>query len=68
MTGEKRTPGWQQPPVRPPARKPQCLHLSLLGAVFSISLHPVGHEYVCTCGKVWVVTSGDDGKRLEPRW
>jgi hypothetical protein len=53
MSGQ---PGWQQPPT--------CLHLGLLGAAFSLGVHPVGHVWVCSCGQRWVVAMGGGRKSL----
>jgi hypothetical protein len=58
----ERKPGWQQPAVTPVRRRPECLHFGLLFASFTLSVHPVGHQWVCTCGQVFVVTSGREGK------
>jgi hypothetical protein len=62
-----RPAGWQQPPVPRPALR--CPHLGLAFAALTIGLHATGHEWVCGCGKVFVVVSnaGKD-KRLVPDW
>ena len=58
-------PGWQQPPVQIKPSPKTCPHLGLIGAQFGIIKHPEGHEWVCTCGKVFVVVSnGGKGRRL----
>lgn len=48
--------GWKQ--------KPTCIHLGLMGAILSMGGHDVGHEWVCDCGKVFVVVKTDSGKKL----
>lgn len=59
-------PGWQQPPV--PGEKPPCSHFGLVFARLTLAVHPVGHEWICTCGKVWrVVSNGAQDKRLVPK-
>jgi hypothetical protein len=54
----------------PIKRKPTaCPHLGLFGATLSLASHPEGHEWVCECGKQFVVVSnGGEGKRLVPRF
>lgn len=56
--------GWQQPPVAEEVRR-SCRHLGTVIAALSISAHPEGHEWICTCGQVFIVVSnaGKD-KRL----
>ena len=55
--------GWQQS-----AAYGGCLHLGLLGAVFTIGTHDIGHEWLCDCGKVFVVARGPEGRKtMEPR-
>lgn len=54
-----RKPGWQQPAV--PLRT-SCPHMGLLLAMIEVSRHPVGHEWVCVCGKTFVVASGNNGR------
>lgn len=42
--------------------------MGLLGAVFTIGTHDIGHEWVCDCGKVFVVARGSEGRKtMEPR-
>lgn len=60
--------GWQQPATAAP-RRPVCLHLGLVFAQLTAHLHSEGHEWVCPCGKVFVVVSnGGHDKRLVPDW
>jgi len=60
------TDGWRQP-----ASRPTCAHWGLIAAQLSVYRHEVGHEWVCKCGKVFVVAERYDGieatKRLVPR-
>lgn len=56
--------GWQQP-----ARTAKCAHLGVLFASLGAYAHDVGHEWVCPCGKRFVVrqatVEGRTIKRLE---
>ena len=55
--------GWQQKP-----EFAGCMHLGLMSAVLTIARHKEGHEWVCTCGKKYVVVSdGGKNKKLVPR-
>lgn len=59
--------GWQQPP-----KQPTCSHIGALFAALGAQWHEVGHEWLCTCGKRFVVrrATTDDGrsiKRLEAK-
>jgi hypothetical protein len=54
-----RAPGWQHPP--------RCPHRGLIGATLGIGMYAVGDEWVCTCGKVFVVRIVDGHKTLRPR-
>ena len=39
--------GWQQPPVR--SRNPRkCVHFGAAVAAMTLSLHPEGHEWICS--------------------
>lgn len=57
--------GWQQPPLTP---KFKCPHWGLLVAAVTMGMHSEGHEWVCSCGVVFVVVSnaGHD-KRMVKR-
>ena len=52
--------GWQQ-------KGTECLHFGLLGAILTIGMQPVGGEWKCRCGKVYVVAMKDDMKTLVPK-
>lgn len=52
--------GWQQPAV-----DQGCRHMGLLGAIFTVPQHAPGHEWVCTCGKRFVVALKGQRKVLE---
>lgn len=58
--------GWQQSPVEPRLEK-KCPHLGLLGATFTLHLHPPGHEWVCTCGARFVVVTDGVRRKFEKR-
>lgn len=58
--------GWRQPakPLKPIG----CLHFAALVAVFTVHRHDFGHEFVCTCGEVFVVARATNGdKTLVPK-
>lgn len=66
MSAGGRTPGWQQP-ARP--RTAACMHIGAIFAALAAPAHDAGHEWLCTCGKVYVVrqrvVDGQTVKRLE---
>ena len=57
-------PGWQQPPVPAQPKPMPCPHIGRVFAQFTIARHPEGHEWVCTCGKRFVVVS-DAGRNKQ---
>jgi hypothetical protein len=55
--------GWQDPPIekeKPPA---MCYHIGTVAAKSQLKEHAIGHEWVCTCGTVFVVTINAGGKK-----
>jgi len=63
---EASKPGWQGPPL-PPSQV--CSHASVsIASAFGAFRYPEGTEYVCGCGKVFVVVSnGGRDKKLVPK-
>lgn len=59
--------GWQQPPLH--VENPQrCLHIGAVFADLASRDHIDGDEWVCVCGKVFVVVSnGGLDKHLVPK-
>lgn len=55
--------GWLNRPVAPETK---CSHLGRALAELQIHLHPEGHKWQCSCGDVFVVVSGNNGRRLVP--
>lgn len=65
--GEEKS-GWQQKPIVPEPSLNQCPHLGVFFASLSLRRHPEGHEYLCSCGQIFVVVSnGGEDKKLVPR-
>lgn len=58
-TPAPRKAGWQS--------EPGCPHFALIGAVLTLNMYPVGAEWVCTCGKPYVVAIQDGHKTLVAR-
>jgi hypothetical protein len=58
--------GWQQAEL--PSSHLPCLHLGFPFAQLAVYRHSEGHEWVCRCGKVFVVvSSAGQNKKLVPR-
>lgn len=64
MSEQKRS-GWQQPAI---PSKLTCSHIGVFFARLAVSHHAEGHEWICSCGKKFVVVSnGGENKRLVPK-
>lgn len=60
--------GWQDEPNRPFSSPEVCVHIGVVSARAQIVAHDVGHEWICTCGQVFVVTINTGGKKtLTPK-
>jgi hypothetical protein len=55
--------GWQQPPVSVSPALDICVHMGIVQARKQLPNHAVGHQWVCTCGKLFVVILNAGGKK-----
>lgn len=60
---EKPTPGWQVPPLAAEELEISCPHIGRIVASLQSALYPLGAEWVCTCGQIFVVAVNKGGKR-----
>lgn len=60
--------GWQDEPNRPIPTPQACAHIATVSARTQLVVHDVGHEWICTCGQVFVLTINTGGKKtLTPK-
>lgn len=55
--------GWQQPPTATSPVLDVCVHMGIVQARKQLPNHAVGHQWVCTCGKLFVVILNAGGKK-----
>ena len=55
--------GWQDAPIPSDEPMAMCYHIGTVSAKAQLKHHPVGHEWVCTCGTVFVVKINSGGKK-----
>lgn len=60
---EKPKVGWQTDPIPAKELKIPCPHIGRTIAALQVELYPLGAEWVCTCGQIFVVAVNKGGKR-----
>lgn len=55
--------GWQSDPLPVTEWSAPCVHMGQLRAALQVVRYPLGAEWICTCGQVFVVAINAGGKR-----
>lgn len=59
----KPTPGWQSSPLPVVEAKVPCPHIGRFAAALQADLYPLGAEWACVCGQIFVVAVNKGDKR-----
>ena len=62
VEGEKKY-GWQQEPIKPELVAEPCFHTGIVQARKQVPAYEIGHEWICTCGTIFVVHVNRGGKK-----
>lgn len=62
VEGEKKY-GWQQKPIKPELVAEPCFHTGIVQARKHVPAYEIGHEWICTCGTIFVVHVNRGGKK-----
>lgn len=62
-TGSGKKYGWQNEPVRSIPNPQACAHIGTVAARAELIAHDFGHEWVCDCGKTFVVVLNSGAKK-----
>jgi hypothetical protein len=59
----KPAPGWQVEPLPVPEWTAKCYHMGRISAALQVDRYPLGAEWVCPCGQVFVAAINAGGKK-----
>lgn len=63
LPAEKPAPGWQEPPMSTWTPPEECAHMGRALAMLRLPLYAEGAQWVCTCGRIFVVARNKGDKK-----